>query len=98
MRILTTSENEGVHRLESACCPIPEGKEPTHARCGHLPHHTLRHRRRFLPLPTTKKATRSRCLPLRKRGHYPCHLRPLLPILASERDFYRYASGHLRDA
>src|SRR5215212_8558232 len=28
--------------LESACYPIPKGKEPAHARCGHLPHHTLR--------------------------------------------------------
>src|SRR5215207_9073159 len=59
----------------------PEGKGPTpYARCGHLPHHTLRYGRRLQPLPAAKKAARSPSLPLRERGAYPGHLCPLEPF------------------
>src|SRR3712207_7959469 len=43
----------------SACYPIPKGKEPTpYARCGHLPHCTLRHGRGLLPLSAAEKEAR----------------------------------------
>src|SRR3712207_1503 len=87
-----------VHELESACHPIPKGKEPTYARCGHLPHCTLRHGRRLLPLPAAKKKARLPGVPLRQRGDHPGHLRPVGGRFCGERDCYRYARRRLHDA
>src|SRR5215210_2861802 len=53
--------------------------------CRTLPHHTLRHSGRLLPLSAAKKKARSRSLPLQERGHYPGHLCPLEPFCQRER-------------
>src|SRR5215210_6190623 len=60
--------------------PTGKGTDP-HARFGHLPHRTLRHRRRSLPVSELPTATpRTTSLPLPERGNRPLYLRPLGPI------------------
>ena len=83
---------EGAHKLESACSPIPKGKEPTHARLKDTFLTTLyvivddfchSHRPKNGP---------DRRLPSPKAKSLPSpSSRPLLPVLTSESDFYRYA-------
>src|SRR5215216_7609473 len=62
-----------------------EGKGPTpYARCGHLPHHTLRYGRRLLPLPRAENETRTRGVSLCKRGDHPGYLRPVVQVRQRE--------------
>jgi hypothetical protein len=91
---------EGAHELESACLiPIPKGKEPTpHARCGHLPHCTLRHRGRLLPLPSVEKATPDPETSLSESEILTLAIFARFSRFASDRDFYRYAKSNLRGA
>ena len=52
----------------------------------------------FCQSQASEKATaRTTGLPLPEPGNHPHYLRPLVEF-ASERDFYRYAEGHLRGA
>ena len=78
--------------------PFPEGKEPTpHAQRGHLPHRTLRHGRRLLPL----RAARRRPGPqtsLSEREVLTLAIFARWSRFTSERDFYRYAEANLREA
>ena len=78
--------------------PIPKGKEPTHARCGHLPHHSLRYGRRLLPLSAAKKKARTPGLPLQEREVITLAVFARWSRFNGERDFYRYADTKLRDA
>jgi hypothetical protein len=90
---------EGVHTLESACHPIPKGKEPT-------PH--ARSKDTFLTIlyVTVDDFCQSHP-PKRKPGPHPSLCASELITLslfarwsrfASERDFYRYAQTNLTDA
>jgi hypothetical protein len=64
--------------------PMPKGEEPTHARCGHFPHHTLGYGRRLLPLPHAENEIRTRGVSLCKRGDHPGYLRPLVQVRQRE--------------
>ncbi len=90
---------EGVHVLESACYPIPKGKEPTHGRCVDT----------FL---TTLYVMVDDFCHSRPQKERPCgpdaSLDPSEVVtlaifsrwsrFSSERDFYRYATAYLQAA
>ncbi len=91
---------EGVHPLESACYPIPKGKEPTlHARLKdtfltalYVMVDDLRHSHR------TERGRPGPDASLCQSEVITLSISARWSRFASESDFYRYAEAHLRGA
>jgi hypothetical protein len=89
---------EGAHELESACSPIPKGKQPTHARLKDtfltalyvIADDFCQSHRPKKRLGLKASLSESEVLALAIFARFS--------RFVSERDFYRYAKSNLRDA